>query len=274
MTSGVYKDLTGEKFGRLEVVERIKKNKRIYYKCICNCESGTEKLIRSDSLTSGKTVSCGCYNSEITSEISKINNTTHGMSKTKIYNVWGHMISRCENKDTWSYKNYGGRGIIICKEWRSDFMNFYQWSMENGYKEGLTIERIDVNGNYEPRNCRWATQLEQANNKTSTLYIEIDGVTKSSTEWDRLNNLPINCVAQRYRHGKRGRDLIRPLRENLKKQSGHKYITWYEKLRKWRFGLKIDGKAKHLGYFDDLQDAIQAKQEYINKLNDYNGNVV
>lgn len=151
-----FQDLTGNKYGKLTVISRAANIRgRTAFRCLCEC--GGECIVTSDSLKQGKTKSCGC--------IRKTGNRkSHGMSHSKIYNSWRAMHERCRLKTHKEYKNYGGRGIKVCEEWRS-FEPFYQWSLKNGYSEGLTIDRIDVDGNYEPQNCRWITIQQQQKNK-------------------------------------------------------------------------------------------------------------
>lgn len=116
---------------------------------------------------------------------------THGLSRTKIYKRWKTIKDRCYREKNNYYKHYGGRGIKMCQEWLDDFMNFYNWAMANGYQDGLTIERIDVNGDYCPENCKWITLEEQALNKTNTRYLTYNGETKTLKEWEEETNLPI-----------------------------------------------------------------------------------
>ena len=113
--------------------------------------------------------------------------TTHGKSEERIYRIWGNMLRRCDYKKHISYKNYGARGIKVCDEWSKDhgFENFYQWAIKNGYSDDLTIDRIDVNGNYEPDNCRWITNTEQQNNRRNNKLIEYRGEIKTLAEWCR-----------------------------------------------------------------------------------------
>lgn len=162
-------DIVGCRFGRLKVVEfSYKKNHHSYY--LCQCECGEMKTIRRDALTRGKVKSCGCLQREYQQKISSMRpvHITHGMSNTRLYRIWCGMKKRCYNPKHKNYNSYGGRGISVCDEWLNNFSLFCEWAMEHGYTDILTIDRIDVNGNYEPCNCRWVTWAEQARNKRNT----------------------------------------------------------------------------------------------------------
>jgi len=139
----------------------------------------------------------------------------HGMSNTKLFKVWQEMKFRCSSPNCANYKSYGGRGIKVCEEWQ-DFEPFYQWASTNGYQEGLTIERKDNNGNYEPENCKWATKKEQANNKRNNIIVEIDGVTHTVSEWCDITGVSRPALLNRLIYGFQGKDLIRPVRKRRK----------------------------------------------------------
>lgn len=142
--------------------------------------------------------------------------------RARIKNIWDGMKDRCNNANSKSYKYYGGRGITICEEWQNDFNAFYEWATANGYADDLSIDRIDVNGNYEPSNCRWATAKEQCNNKRNNVLITYGGITHTAAEWGEITGLSGNMLAQRARkgydaerifYGDHGSDKIKNLRE-------------------------------------------------------------
>lgn len=200
---GALEDLTGRRFGRLVVVSRSENaSGRTVWNCKCDC--GNKKKVHAVNLKKGRTKSCGCWHDKYSGTGSK----THGMSKTRLYRVYRMMISRCYCPNTSKYKDYGGRGITVCKEWLDDFMNFYNWAMENGYDENAkfskcTLDRKDVNGNYEPNNCRWITNKEQGNNRRNNHYVEINGETKTIREWceSRIYEASETTVHKRIRNG-------------------------------------------------------------------------
>lgn len=129
--------------------------------------------------------------------MSKLN----GESYNPIYKAYRRMINRCYYKKTCHYDIYGGRGIIVCDEWKNDYFSFKKWAIENGYKIGLSLDRIDTNGNYEPSNCRWITMEEQANNKRNNLFYTINGETKTQAQWCRYYNIPVTNVRRRLSSG-------------------------------------------------------------------------
>lgn len=186
------KDLTNQKFGYLTVISRNKNpnNKRVKWNCVCEC--GNLTTVSSCDLVNGHTSSCGCKKFET-------RNLIHGMRHTRLYEIWCGMKKRCYNVNSKSYNYYGGKNIKMCDEWESDFFSFYTWSINNGYNENLTIDRIDVKGNYCPENCRWITHAEQQKNRTNTIYLTYKNETKSLSEWASQYGVTYSACYQRYR---------------------------------------------------------------------------
>lgn len=125
----------------------------------------------------------------------------HGKSKTRLYHTWKHIKQRCYNTNDKDYKYYGGRCIAVCDEWLKDFMNFYNWAINNGYNENLTIDRIDVNGNYEPSNCRWVDRKQQSRNRRNIKRYTINGKTHCLSDWCEILGLKSNTVRIRLYRG-------------------------------------------------------------------------
>lgn len=172
-------DLTGQRFGKLTVLAYHHKGENRQSHWLCKCDCGKETIVAGNNFKRNNTTSCGCASIEFTKNI----NLSHGLSRSRIYSTWISMKTRCLNENTNYYKHYGGRGITICDEWVNDFATFNEWAINNGYSEKLSIDRIDNNGNYEPNNCRWSTQKEQANNTRSNRFTTIYGVTKTAAQW-------------------------------------------------------------------------------------------
>ena len=195
-------DLKGKKFNRLTVISRQNNYKDGSSKWLCQCDCGNKVVVLGGHLRSGHTKSCGCLQKEICKAIK--HKPKHGMAKTKIYKTWNGIKNRTNpnNKNKFSYyKNYSGRNIKICKEWEEDFINFYNWAMANGYKEGLTIDRINNDGNYEPSNCRWVAMKKQQNNKRNNVLIEYNGETHTMAEWNEKLNYSKGLLKNRLREG-------------------------------------------------------------------------
>lgn len=197
-------DLSGRTFGDLYVIGVADDgNRKTSY--ICECICGNVKKVRGDGLLSGAVKSCGCRKRRTDRENvqkvpSMIKQKERGFrcGNLRIYHIWQNMKARCYNRHDARYSNYGGRGIAVCKEWKDDFINFYEWANKNGYSDDLTIDRIDVNGNYEPSNCRWATIKQQANNRTTNINITIGNTTKNLTEWCDIFQVDYKKTLARY----------------------------------------------------------------------------
>jgi hypothetical protein len=185
-------DLTGHKYGRWTVLKMApRRGALIFWECVCEC--GVVKEIRGCNLRSGISKSCGCLNYEV------IHGVDHGMTGSREYGCWINMRDRCSNPKNTHWKMYGGRGITVCQRWQRSFHNFYA---DMGPSNGLTIERIDVNGNYEPDNCKWIPASEQAWNKTNSRKIIAFGEEKLFIEWARFLDIDASLLHYHLRTGK------------------------------------------------------------------------
>lgn len=187
-------DLTGQKFGRLTVLEYDPKRAR----WICLCECGKKTWVLPPSLKRGFTKSCGC----LKSDLARIAHFKHGKAKSKIFNIWSHIRRRCFNPNTKYYEHYGGRGINVCERWMN-FENFYADMGDPPEGEGrISLDRIDNNGNYEPGNCRWANQKMQSDNKRTTRFFEYQGEKHTLRDWAKIKGVSYGQLRQRiYQRG-------------------------------------------------------------------------
>ena len=198
------RNITGERFGSLiaikELDERTKEGKIQY---LCKCDCGNTCIMRATELRTGKRISCGC----------QIWRKKYDSFDIRPYRVWYDIKRRCEDQRRRDYHRYGGRGISVCDEWH-DFQKFSDWAFENGYSEGLTIDRINNDGNYEPENCRWVNNTIQANNRSSNHIMTLDGVAKTMAEWSRVTGISYTTLRSRQRRGWSDKDtLTKPVRE-------------------------------------------------------------
>jgi hypothetical protein len=180
------KRVIGERFGMLVIVDRVRLGRKLLVRCKCDC--GNTKDFELWYVETGKRASCGCIFKR------------HGMFGTPEYKAWQSMRSRCNAPGTRQYKNYGGRGIRVCESWSQSFDNFYR-DMGNRPSDGHSLDRIDVNGNYEPSNCRWADSITQANNKRDTRYLTLNGETHSIAEWSRIIGVKQASISSRLFRG-------------------------------------------------------------------------
>ena len=239
------KEMIGLRFSRLVVMSRVDNNSTGKPRYFCRCDCGRSAIVDGKQLRTKRTHSCGCYRYEKLLE----SLTKHGYSSTKTYAIWTGMRDRCLNKNDPSYKNYGGRGVSICKEWNS-FPNFLA---DMGHKpKGMTIDRINSDGNYEPSNCRWATPLEQANNRRTVIFLEYKGIRQSLADWARQLGIPRTTLYMRYLSNKSVAQILgkaKQITERVKykgslrtfpeiaKLSGVPYVTLRWRIRK---GISVD----------------------------------
>lgn len=194
------KDLTGKKFNRLEAVEPIGRSPKgaVIWKFSCECGNTHEAV--GWKVSTGHTKSCGCYKSERAARHARtLHEEKHGMSKTRPYRIWHGMRQRCQNPNNKKYELYGGSGVEVCDRW-NDFSNFWE-DMKNGYSDDLSLDRIDGDGDYEPENCRWATDREQAENSDNAHKIEIDGEKKTIKMWCKEFGVNVNTARVRIHRG-------------------------------------------------------------------------
>ena len=191
-------NLTGMKFGRLTVISLDSQNKRNDRIWECRCDCGNTTCVKTYNLTHGKTKSCGCLVKDHEWSIK------HNCHDKRIYKEWQRMKSRClYAKNEKVYKHYGGRGISICNEWLSEngFPNFMKWALSNGYKDNLTLDRINNDGNYSPDNCRWVDSMTQANNTRQNKIISYNGESHTVAEWSRIRNIKYPTLVCRINRG-------------------------------------------------------------------------
>lgn len=200
-------ELVGQRFGRWTVIAFAGRTKDRQLLWLCRCDCGNEGVVRTYALKKGRSKSCGCLNKEVTSKVK----STHGMSHTKLYRVWRAMINRCTNPNQKSYERYGQRGIRVCDKWLT-FEGFLE-DMGASYQEGLTLDRIDVNGDYEPSNCRWVSMKKQSNNRRSNHLIEFQGEKMTFSEASERFVIPYHTLKRRLYTGWSVHDaLLTPVR--------------------------------------------------------------
>ena len=194
---GKIKNIIGEKYGKLTVIEQLDERKNGKVLWLCKCECGGEIKTYKSKLESSSVKSCGCLHINLlfkNGNVPKNKNPIHinglNIYKTRLYRIFIGMKERCNNQNNKNYNKYGGRGISISKDWLVDFMSFYNWSMSNGYEDILTLDRIDNNGNYEPSNCRWVNRKIQANNRSNNKYVVYEGCKYTYSEFESKFNIP------------------------------------------------------------------------------------
>lgn len=202
---GTWDNLIGNKYGLLTVIERgeniiYPSRKTPVKQWRCRCECGNEIDVRTAYLKSGHTQSCGCLWGKTMIK--------HGMCHTRLYSIWQNMKARCEN-----HKNYAGRGITVCDEWKNDFVAFRDWAIANGYSDELELDRKNNDGNYEPSNCRWVTRTENNRNKRTNHFLTYNGKTLTLIEWQELTGIPYQEIRRRLNDGKSIKDALTKLQK-------------------------------------------------------------
>ena len=203
----------GKKYGKLKIVSLSYKKQKYtksgrkdgflyYFNCICEC--GNYIDVNLHDLTSSHTQSCGCYQKTQVSKKNKI----HGLTTSSIFHIWTSMKQRCLNPNNKAYKNYGGRGITICDDWKNNFITFYDWAMNNGYKENLSIDRIDNDGNYQPDNCRWVTRKEQNRNYRKNINVIYENTEYCLKDLSVKLNINYKYLHKKYKKGMKIEDII------------------------------------------------------------------
>lgn len=196
MANKVTPTIPGQKFGRLTVLKRAENNPgQQGVRWLCQCECGNVKSIQAGKILNGQTKSCGCFQRERMVNM----NRRHGMFGTRIYRIWTRMMTRCTNQKARNYADYGGRGIRVCERWKK-FENFYA-DMIGTYRDGLSIDRIDPNGDYYPENCRWETATRQQRNRRITKILEFNGRRQSIADWADELAIPLGTLRERLRRG-------------------------------------------------------------------------
>lgn len=190
-------DISGNKYGRWNVIGYAGNKK-----WLCKCDCGTEKLVEKTKLIRGESKSCGCYRQELVSA----SRTTHGMSKSKtgnrLYGIWSGVKDRCNNTKSKYYERYGAKGIFICPEWNNDYMSFHNWSIQNGYADNLTLDRIDNSKGYCPDNCRWVDYEIQENNRTNNILFKVGNETLTLAQLSRKCGLSRALTEKKYKENR------------------------------------------------------------------------
>lgn len=190
-------NLLSVRSGRLTVISFYDKERNGHKRYLCKCDCGNYTVVRDTRIRNHETKSCGCISKEHLIEY----NTKHGLSNSPLYIIYQGMMSRCYNPDLDGYHRYGGRGIKVCDEWLSDIENFIKWGKESGFKKGLTLDRIDNDGNYEPNNCRWVTSKIQSRNTVRNNRYSIENETRTLIEWCELHSINYRTVKSRLSRG-------------------------------------------------------------------------
>ena len=180
----------GERYGRLTIIREVEPKRephKVIRRFLCKCDCGKEVVCRLGNIRYGTTRSCGCHRKY-----------ERGIYKSRLYRIWTGIIDRCTHKRKTTSKHYALINVSMCNEWRNNFMAFYNWAMKHGYNDDLSIDRIDNNGGYYPDNCRWATPVQQANNKSNNIIVTRNGESHTAAEWCNIIGLSYKTFKTRY----------------------------------------------------------------------------
>ena len=229
---GTFIDLLGQRFGRLTVIGRMPNNKQnqAVWKCLCDC--GNETIVESGHLRSGHTNSCGCYGRDRSADYHR----THGMKGTRLFSTYHTMKGRCYNPTDHKYYRYGARGIKMCDDWVNNPKSFFDWAMANGYKEGLSIDRIDNDGDYCPENCRWTDAKTQANNTSRNIRYKYGDKEMTVSEWADYLGITYSAAKTRIKRG--NFDELFNTKNGNYKMVTHNGIT--KSIKEWAIALNLN----------------------------------
>lgn len=256
-------DFKGVKKNFLVFIKHIGKGK-----WVCRCDCGKLFIANMSDVMKKKcgTRSCGCMKGDIISR----KNSTKRSKNIRLYKIYDSMKQRCSNPNNHAYKDYGGRGITVCVDWRKSYDSFYEWALSNGYDDTLTIERIDVNGDYEPSNCKWATRKEQGSNRRNSLKFEINGRKMTVKEISKSYNICETALYYRIQSGYSVNELIKPSgyfknkipkKKNARNKSGVTGVHWDKNNKKWVAQIGSGINKKHLGSFLKKEDAVKSRKK-------------
>lgn len=248
-------DLTGQRFERLKVIKYIGNSK-----WLCQCDCGKYTNSNGYCLRHGDIKSCGCLSKEKRIKAS----FRHGGRHSKLYDIWDGMKQRCFNAKNKGYKYYGGRNITMCDEWKNDFAKFREWANSNGYKEGLSIERIDVNKNYEPSNCCWIQKNEQSKNKTNSIRVDYNNKIYTLNELCKEFNIDYDRLFYRLIVAKW--DIETALKRKIQNCPYKKSNSGYRYIYKDDFGYGVTIRKKYYGRTKNLEDAIKLRDKKLTEI--------
>lgn len=256
-TTSRFEDLRGKVYNDLFVLYRGANRKNyIRWVSMCRCKKHGITLNTGGDLKRGRVKGCGCHTYK------HGDCTIDGIAR--LYRIYHSMLDRCYNSKSEAYKYYGKRGIVVCEEWRSNYLAFRDWALSHGYNDNLTIDRIDVNGNYQPSNCRWANAKMQANNRRSNKRLTHNNETKTITQWGEELGLTYKAIAGRIKRNWNEGEIFNNDKNMITHlgKSGERGLYYVKsKTLPWRVYVRINHKQIHLGYYTTMEEAIMARDK-------------